>query len=85
MRRHQFGVPLLPGGLKFFNLLRFLLRQVVLFADVLRQVDEQRQIASVLLNVDMKMKKERENSSTLRTLKTGLMQKLLTGQIRVKV
>ena len=46
---------------------------------------EQKQIASILSNVDIQIQKEKLHKSNLERLKKGLMQKLLTGQIRVKV
>lgn len=46
---------------------------------------EQQKIASILSHVDSEIQKEQEHKSELETLKEGLMQKLLTGQIRVKV
>lgn len=46
---------------------------------------EQQKIASILSNVDYQIKKQQEYKSKLEILKKGLMQKLLTGQIRVKV
>jgi type I restriction enzyme S subunit len=46
---------------------------------------EQKQIASILSNVDTQIQKEKLHKSNLERLKKGLMQKLLTGQIRVKV
>ncbi|MEM3064472.1 MAG: restriction endonuclease subunit S [Candidatus Nitrosotenuis sp.] len=46
---------------------------------------EQQKIASILSNVDSLIQKQQEYKSKLETLKKGLMQKLLTGQIRVKV
>lgn len=48
-------------------------------------LEEQQKIASVLSNLDSQVKKQQEYKSKLETLKKGLMQKLLTGQIRVKV
>ena len=47
--------------------------------------DEQNKIATILENFDSKIQKHQEYKSCLETLKKGLMQKLLTGQIRVKV
>ena len=47
--------------------------------------EEQKQIASILSNVDTQIQKEKLHKSNLERLKKGLMQKLLTGQIRVKV
>jgi len=46
---------------------------------------EQQKIASILSNIDSEIRKEQKYKSHLETLKKGLMQKLLTGQIRVKV
>jgi type I restriction enzyme, S subunit len=47
--------------------------------------NEQKQIASILSNVDSQISKEKLNKANLELLKKGLMQKLLTGQIRVEV
>ena len=47
--------------------------------------EEQQQIASILSNIDTQLQKEKLHKSNLERLKKGLMQKLLTGQIRVKV
>lgn len=49
------------------------------------KISEQQKIASILSNVDSLIQKQQEYKSKLETLKKGLMQKLLTGQIRVKV
>jgi len=46
---------------------------------------EQQQIASILSKVDELIQKQQNNKSNLENLKKGLMQKLLTGKIRVKV
>ena len=48
-------------------------------------LSEQQQIASILSNIDTQIGKEKLHKSNLERLKKGLMQKLLTGQIRVKV
>ncbi len=48
-------------------------------------LEEQKQIATILSNVDSQITKEKLQKSNLELLKKGLMQKLLTGQIRVKV
>ena len=50
-----------------------------------QNISEQKQIASILSNVDTQIQKEKLHKSNLERLKKGLMQKLLTGQIRVKV
>jgi len=44
---------------------------------------EQNKIASILSSVDAKIQKEEEYKAKLERLKKGLMQKLLTGEIRV--
>ena len=46
-------------------------------------LEEQKKIASILSSVDEKIKKEEEYKAKLERLKKGLMQKLLTGEIRV--
>lgn len=48
-------------------------------------VSEQHKITSILSNVNSQIQKQQEYKSKLETLKKGLMQKLLTGQIRVKI
>jgi len=47
-------------------------------------VKEQKAIASILSNIDSQITKEKLQKSNLKLLKKGLMQKLLTGKIRVK-
>ena len=46
---------------------------------------EQQKIVSILSNVDSLIQNQQEYKSKLTALKKGLMQKLLTGQIRVRV
>ncbi|ACL69203.1 restriction modification system DNA specificity domain protein [Halothermothrix orenii H 168] len=48
-------------------------------------LQEQKKIASILSSVDEKIQKEQEYREKLEELKKGLMQKLLTGEVRVKV
>ena len=59
--------------------------QIKSFKIPLPPLSEQQQIASILSNVDTQIQKEKLHKSNLEQLKKGLMQKLLTGQIRVKV
>ena len=51
----------------------------------LPSLQEQDEIVLILSNVDSQIQKHQHYKSKLETLKKGLMQKLLTGQIRVKV
>jgi len=46
---------------------------------------EQKQIVMILSEIDSKIQTSQDYRHTLKTLKKGLMQKLLTGQIRVKI
>ncbi len=62
-----------------------LLKHLNSFKVFLPSLSEQNQIASILSNVDSQINKEKLQKSNLEILKKGLMQKLLTGQIRVKV
>jgi type I restriction enzyme S subunit len=48
-------------------------------------LEEQKKIASILSSLDAKIEKEEEYKAELEQLKKGLMQKLLTGEVRVKV
>lgn len=47
-------------------------------------VEEQRQITTVLKNIDKKIKFEEKRKNKLKKIKEGLMQKLLTGKKRLK-
>lgn len=49
----------------------------------LPELKEQQEIASILSNIDSKIQQQKDYKFKLVTLKKGLMQKLLTGQIRV--
>jgi len=49
------------------------------------KLSEQKQIADILSNIDSQIQKEKLNKSNLEHLEKGLMQKLLTGQIRAKI
>ncbi|TDX52965.1 restriction endonuclease subunit S [Orenia marismortui] len=48
-------------------------------------LDEQEKIAEILSSVDAKIEKEEEYKAELEQLKKGLMQKLLIGEVRVRV
>ncbi|MCX7884452.1 MAG: restriction endonuclease subunit S [Caloramator sp.] len=48
-------------------------------------IEEQQQIADILSTVDTQLEEYQSKKEKLETLKKGLMQKLLTGKIRVKV
>lgn len=48
-------------------------------------IEEQRKIVKMLSNIDSKISELESNKSQIQSLKKSLMQKLLTGQIRVKV
>ena len=47
------------------------------------KIEEQRKLASILLEVDEKIKVYENKKNKLEMIKKGLMQKLLTGKIRV--
>jgi type I restriction enzyme S subunit len=47
--------------------------------------EEQQEISSILLDVDNKNEEEKRTKQYLENLKKGLMQILLTGQVRIKV
>ena len=51
----------------------------------LPSISEQQKIASILSNVDSQIQSQTQYKEKLERLKKSLMQKLLTGQIRVKV
>ena len=54
------------------------------FPVVLSNIQEQQKIASILSGVDAYIQKNQQYKEKLEKLKKGLMQKLLTGQIRIK-
>jgi len=72
----------LAGGSTFLEISRTSVRSLNIPVPPL---EEQNKIAKILLSIDNKIQKEKENKEKLEKLKKGLMQKLLTGEIRVKV
>jgi len=60
------------------------LNEIRSFKIFLPSMTEQKQIASILSKIDSKIKKQKLYKVNLELLKKGLMQKLLTGKIRVK-
>jgi len=61
------------------------IRDVAKMMVLLPAIEEQKKIVSLLKSVDKKIQKEQEYKKELETLKKGLMQKLLTGEVRVNV
>jgi type I restriction enzyme S subunit len=53
------------------------------FVIALAPIEEQKQIAEILSTVDKKIENLKEKKQSFEELKKGLMQKLLTGQVRV--
>ena len=47
------------------------------------KIDEQEKIATIISNTESQLLLEIQQKSSLENLKKGLMQKLLTGQLRV--
>lgn len=64
---------------------RVVLRDIKKFKILVPPLKEQKKIASILSSVDKKIEKEKEYKEKLERLKKGLMQKLLTGEVRVNV
>lgn len=67
-------------------------KQQNLYPDTVKEIPiicppltEQQKIASILSDVDLQVSELESKKTKLETIKKGLMQKLLTGQIRVKV
>lgn len=67
-------------------------KQQNLYPDTVKKIpilippkEEQRSIILILSNIDSEIRAHQQYKSQLETLKKGLLQKLLTGQIRVKV
>ena len=69
-------------GISVFGLSKTNLKKMKITIPLL---PEQQKIASILSNADAYIQKNQEYKKKMELLKKGLMQKLLTGQIRVKV
>ena len=67
------------------GLKRIILKDIKNYQFPLPPLPEQKQITFILSNIDTQIQKEKLHKSNLESLKKGMMQKLLTGQIRVKV
>ncbi len=59
--------------------------QISGFSTPIPPIKEQEKIASILSMVDDYINQEKNGKSQLENLKRGLVQRLLTGKIRVKV
>lgn len=70
------------SGLGMFHMTKSGMEKLHFFKPPLQ---EQQRISSILGNLELQIVEYREYRSTLELLKKGLMQKLLTGQIKVKV
>ena len=64
---------------------RIVLKNLEKFFFPLPSIPEQQQIASILSNTDEKIQSYKRYKEKLQRLKTSLMQKLLTGEVRVAV
>ena len=53
------------------------------FSIAIPPLEEQKQIAEILSTVDKKLENLKEKKQSFEELKKGLMQKLLTGEVRV--
>ena len=78
----QKQISLLTNGTTFIDITMENLRNLKIFIPSLQ---EQQKIASILSNIDSKIKSQIQYKEKLERLKKSLMQKLLTGQVRVKV
>ena len=64
---------------------RIILKHLSKYEFLRPPLPEQQKIASILSRVDAYIQKNQQYKETLKHLKKGLMQKLLTGQIRVNI
>jgi type I restriction enzyme S subunit len=78
---HKNIIPFIKGGTRS-KLNQEELRQITI---LLPAASEQKEIAEILSSVDKEIEKETSHKDQLEWLKKGLMQVLLTGQVRVNV
>ncbi len=76
------NMTMLAQGATRYNLSKNQVKKIQLF---LPSIQEQKAIAKVLLNADQELNLYEKKLTTLEEQKKGLMQKLLTGEIRVKI
>ena len=75
-------ISIFAQGTRQQNLYDYTIKEAKIFVP---PMEEQKQIVTILSNINTQIQKEKIYVSNLEKLKKGLMQKLLTGQIRVKV
>lgn len=63
----------------------FLVDEWLSFKIPLPPIEEQRKIVKIISNVEEIIKKEENHESHLKNLKKGLIKKILSGQIRIKI
>ena len=83
IRYHKSKLLRLAYGTTFLEINKSEIKKAVISIPAL--LSEQQKIASILSGVDAYIQKNQEYKKKIELLKKGLMQKLLTGQIRVKV
>ena len=83
IRYHKSKLLRLAYGTTFLEINKSEIKKAVISIPAL--LSEQQKIASILSRVDAYIQKNQEYKKKIELLKKGLMQKLLTGQIRVKV
>ena len=83
IRYHKSKLLRLAYGTTFLEINKSEIKKAIISIPSL--LSEQQKIASILSRVDAYIQKNQEYKKKTELLKKGLMQKLLTGQIRVKV
>ena len=71
-------------GIKFINVMDIFQGNFILAEKILGQIEEQKQIAETLSTAQQEIDLLKQLSEKYKTQKRGLMQKLLTGEWRVK-